>query len=85
MANERTPAEEHVDEVTRRNAEESRKLIEQRKQRGQHAAADEELRPRGPGDGERLEQAPPGQTDVSSGGTSGPNFAGGSSKRHKPN
>lgn len=84
MTDERTRSDEHGDEVTRRNAEESRKLIEQRKQRGQQTA-DDELRPRGPGEGERREQAPPGQTDVPSGGTSGPNVGGGSSKRHKPN
>lgn len=85
MTNDNTPSKEHADEVTRRNAEESRKLIEQRKQRGEESAADDELRSSGPGQGERREQAPPGQTDVPSGGTSGPNVGGGSSKRHKPN
>lgn len=85
MTDDRTPSQEHADEITRKNAEESRKLIEQRKQRGQEQAAPDELHPRGPGQGELREEAPPGQIDVPAGGTSGPNTGGSSSKRHKPN
>ncbi len=85
MTDERTPSEEHVDAITRKNAEESRKLIESRKHRSQRATPQtDELRPRGSVEEEQRQQAPPGQTDVPVGGTTGPNAAGGSSKRHKP-
>ncbi|HMM41753.1 MAG TPA: hypothetical protein PKA95_07625 [Thermomicrobiales bacterium] len=85
MRNDNTPSEEQAEEIIRRNAEESRKLIEQRRERGEEAVLDDDLRVSGPGQGEGREHAPPGQTNVSSGGTKGPNILGGSSKRRKPN
>lgn len=85
MTDAKTPSQEHAAEIERKNAEESRKLIEERKQRGQEQPVYDERDPGGPGAGERRQDAPPGQRDVPAGGTSGPNTGGGSTKRHKPN
>ena len=71
----------HGDEdVIERNIEQSRELIESREQ-----GDDEEVLDRfdATDPGNTREFAPPGQSNVPIGGTTGPNARGGSSKRQK--
>lgn len=64
-----------------RNVEQSRELIASRSQGDSDVQLDEIV----PTDPENTDEfAPPGQTNVPAGGTTGPNASGGSSNRHKP-
>jgi hypothetical protein len=67
------------EEIIERNIERSREVIEARRQ---SENAGKGRRP-DINDAQSAEDTIPGQTDVPAGGTSNPNFAGGSSKRHK--
>lgn len=84
MPADNTPSEEEFEEVTRRNAEESRKLIEQRRRRGETDEVEDTPRPPAPNPEDIRDDAPPGQRNVPLGGTQGANVGGGTTKHHKP-
>jgi hypothetical protein len=78
------PGKQHYEgdeEIIKRNIEGSKEVIANRKR-----AVDEQEteHPVNAAQQDLEQDRPPGQTDVPAGGTSGPNSAGGSSKRHKP-
>lgn len=80
MTNSNKPHYTGDEETIRRNVEGSKELIEKRK----HAADEGETEiPIVAAQQDQEREEPPGQWDIPIGGTSNPNFTGGTAKRHK--